>query len=66
MLGKIKNYEVNDNKIIITMDEGNYNVEIIRDDIIRFKIKFTEKNYISKAIEENPVVDTDFSVEKEF
>ncbi|MBO5136688.1 MAG: glycoside hydrolase family 31 protein [Clostridia bacterium] len=65
MLGKIKNYEVNDNKIIITMDEGNYNVEIIRDDIIRFNIKFTEKNYISKAIEENPAQDTDFSVEKE-
>ncbi len=65
MLGKIKNYEVNDNLINVILDDGIYNVEIIKDDIVRFKVKFDKKEYISKAIEGNPALDTDFSVEKD-
>ena len=50
MLGKIKNYEVNDNLIKVILDDGIYNVEIIKEDIVRFKVKFDKKEYISKAV----------------
>ena len=51
VFGKIKNYEVDGNKVIIKYENIDAIISIISDDIINFFVPLFRKDRISKAVE---------------
>ncbi len=63
--GKLLNYEVNDNEVKVSFEKEAAYFTAVREDIIRVYVPFFDEACKSKAIEENPCVPVDFTVEKE-
>ena len=63
--GKLLSYEVNDCEIKVAFEKRDAYFIIVRDEIVRVYVPFFNENVKSKAIEGNPCVDTDFSVEQD-
>ncbi len=62
--GQICKYEIMGNRIVIEFRHGEAYITVIRDDIIRVTVPYFQQDYVSKAIEGNPCVQTEFTVEK--
>ena len=60
--GKIKTFEQKDNKITVFYENGEVYFTVVRDDIIRVMVPYFCENYVSKAIEQEKSVDTDWAV----
>lgn len=63
--GKLLGYEVSDCEIKVEFEKRDAYFTVVRDEIVRVYVPFYDENVKSKAIEENPCVDADFSVEKD-
>lgn len=60
--GRILSYEQNGSEVKVVFEKQTAYFTVVRDDIIRVEVLFSEEKYTSKAIEKNPVVDTTYSV----
>ncbi len=65
MLGKMKNYIVNDNKIQFTFEKQVAYIEVIREDILNVFVPYETSEHRSKAIEGDKAVETAFAVSEE-
>ncbi len=65
MLGKLKDYQVTENKITFSYEERDAYIELLRADIANVFIPYEHKDHRSKAIEERPSDKVEFSVAKE-
>ena len=63
--GKLLGYEVCDCEIKVSFEKRDAYFTVVRDEIVRVYVPFFDENVKSKAIENNPCVDTDFSVEQD-
>ena len=63
--GKLLGYEVSDCEIKVAFEKQDAYFTVVRDEIVRVYVPFFNDGMKSKAIEENPCVDTDFTVERE-
>ena len=62
--GKKLGYEVTDCEVKVSFEQKDAYFTIVRDDIIRVYVPFFDEACQSKAIEKNPCVDADFTVEQ--
>ncbi|MBQ8278782.1 MAG: glycoside hydrolase family 31 protein [Roseburia sp.] len=65
MLGKLKDFQIEDNKISFSFSEGEAQVELLRADIVNVFIPYESKEHRSKAIEQRPSGKVNFTVTKE-
>ena len=63
--GKLLGYEVSDCEIKVEFENRDAYFTVVRDEIVRVYVPFFDENCKSKAIEGDPCVDTDFTVEQE-
>ena len=63
--GKRLGYEVSDCEIKVAFEKRDAYFTVVRDEIVRVYVPFFDENVKSKAIEENPCVDADFTVEQD-
>ncbi len=63
--GKLLGYEVNDCEIKVSFEKKDAYFTVVCDEIVRVYVPFFDENCKSKAIEENPCVDADFTVEQD-
>ena len=63
--GKLLGFEVNDCEIKLEFEKRDAFFTIVRDEIIRVYVPLFDEACKSKAIEENPCVDADFTVERQ-
>ena len=63
--GKLLSYEVSDCEIKVAFEKRNAYFTVVRDEIVRVYVPFFNENVKSKAIENDPCVDTDFTVEQD-
>ena len=62
MLGKIINYKIEDNKVIIKFNNGDANVIFINDDIVRFFVNLNNEDY-SFAVKKFESKNINFNIE---
>lgn len=65
MLGMLKNYQREGNKICFSFEEREAYIEILRADIVNIFVPYESVEHRSKAIEHRPTEAVAFSVEKE-
>lgn len=63
--GKLLGYEVSDCEIKVEFEQREAYFTVVRDEMVRVYVPFFDENCKSKAIEKNPCVDTDFTVEQD-
>ncbi|WP_044957803.1 glycoside hydrolase family 31 protein [Butyrivibrio sp. LC3010] len=64
-LGKIKNFNVEGNKLGIEYAGGKANINFISDEIVRFEIPCKSENYESVAVEGDKAVSCNYEVKKD-
>lgn len=62
--GKLLGYEVADCEVKVSFENETAYFTVVRDEIIRVYVPFFDDSVKSKAIEKDPCVDTDFTVEQ--
>lgn len=65
MLGKLKDYQITENKITFSYEERDAYIELLRADIANVFIPYEHEDHRSKAIENRPCDKVEFSVAKE-
>ena len=63
--GKKLGYEVTDCEVKVSFEKQDAYFTVVRDEIIRVYVPFFDDACQSKAIEKNPCVDADFTVEQD-
>ena len=63
--GKRLSYEVSDCEIKVAFEKRDVYFTVVRDEIVRVYVPFFDESVKSKAIEGNPCVDVDFTVEQD-
>ena len=63
--GKLLGYEVSDCEIKVSFENRDAYFTVVRDEIVRVYVPFFDENVKSKAIENDPCVDADFTVEQD-
>lgn len=63
--GKIRDWEQENNQIKVIYEQGEVFFTVVRPDIIRVFVPYFCKDYVSKAIEKNPCVKTEYTLQKQ-
>ena len=63
--GKLLGYEVRDCEIKVSFEKRDAYFTVVRDEMVRVYVPFFDENVKSKAVENDPCVDADFSVEQD-
>lgn len=65
MLGMLKNYQKEGNKVCFSFEERDAYIEVLRADIVNVFVPYESEGHRSKAIEKRPAETVEFSVEKD-